>query len=102
MPSQTIIATKRMVGLTLTSDEEKRRSRSTKAPLAGTTAGAGVGTGAGTGASTNSHSHPTPGSYGNDMHPIDSNTSSRKKPSLMDKLNPKVDADGDGKPGFMK
>ncbi|KZM21729.1 uncharacterized protein EKO05_0001679 [Ascochyta rabiei] len=25
-----------------------------------------------------------------------------KKPSLMDKLNPKVDADGDGKRGFMK
>ncbi|CBX92896.1 hypothetical protein LEMA_P056020.1 [Plenodomus lingam JN3] len=25
-----------------------------------------------------------------------------KKPSLMDKLNPKVDADGDGKAGFMK
>jgi hypothetical protein len=24
------------------------------------------------------------------------------KPSLMDKLNPKVDADGDGKAGFMK
>ncbi|KAF8850081.1 hypothetical protein BDZ45DRAFT_662264 [Acephala macrosclerotiorum] len=27
---------------------------------------------------------------------------SRKKPSLMDKLNPKKDADGDGKAGFMK
>jgi hypothetical protein len=25
-----------------------------------------------------------------------------KKPSLMDKLNPKIDADGDGKAGFMK
>jgi hypothetical protein len=25
-----------------------------------------------------------------------------KKPSLMDKLNPNVDANGDGKPGFMK
>jgi hypothetical protein len=25
-----------------------------------------------------------------------------KKPSLMDKLNPKKDADGDGKAGFMK
>lgn len=25
-----------------------------------------------------------------------------KKPSMMDKLNPKKDADGDGKPGFMK
>ena len=27
---------------------------------------------------------------------------SHKKPSLMDKINPKVDADGDGKAGFMK
>lgn len=31
-----------------------------------------------------------------------SNTSGTHKPSLMDKLNPKVDANGDGKPGFMK
>ncbi|KAF7865558.1 uncharacterized protein EAF02_009981 [Botrytis sinoallii] len=31
-----------------------------------------------------------------------SSTESHKKPSLMDKLNPKVDADGDGKAGFMK
>jgi hypothetical protein len=29
-------------------------------------------------------------------------TTSAKKPSLMDKLNPKKDADGDGKAGFMK
>ncbi|USW58194.1 hypothetical protein Slin15195_G115130 [Septoria linicola] len=28
--------------------------------------------------------------------------STHTKPSLMDKLNPKKDADGDGKPGFMK
>lgn len=28
-------------------------------------------------------------------------TTTGKKPSLMDKLNPKVDADGDGKRGFM-
>lgn len=31
-----------------------------------------------------------------------SNTATGKKPSLMDKLNPKVDSDGDGKAGFMK
>ncbi|RMZ68932.1 allergen [Pyrenophora seminiperda CCB06] len=29
-------------------------------------------------------------------------TGQHKNPSLMDKLNPKVDADGDGKAGFMK
>ncbi len=28
--------------------------------------------------------------------------SGHKKPSLLDKLNPRKDADGDGKPGFMK
>lgn len=28
-------------------------------------------------------------------------TATGKKPSLMDKLNPKIDANGDGKPGFM-
>ena len=31
-----------------------------------------------------------------------SGTSTGKKPSLMDKLNPKVDSNGDGKAGFMK
>ncbi|KAF1930989.1 uncharacterized protein M421DRAFT_57664 [Didymella exigua CBS 183.55] len=31
-----------------------------------------------------------------------SESAEHKKPSLMDKLNPKVDADGDGKAGFMK
>jgi hypothetical protein len=29
-------------------------------------------------------------------------TASHTKPSMKDKLNPKVDADGDGKAGFMK
>jgi hypothetical protein len=29
-------------------------------------------------------------------------STTHKKPSLMDKLNPKVDANGDGKAGFMK
>ncbi len=31
-----------------------------------------------------------------------SGTSTGKKPSLMDKLNPKIDSNGDGKAGFMK
>ncbi len=35
-------------------------------------------------------------------HTRDSVSGEQKKPSLMDKLNPKVDADGDGKRGFMK
>ncbi|PVH77232.1 hypothetical protein DL98DRAFT_656899 [Cadophora sp. DSE1049] len=48
--------------------------------------GAGVGTGAGIGSTTSHSSSNTTGS----------------KPSLMDKLNPKKDANGDGKAGFMK
>ncbi|KAF2996623.1 hypothetical protein E8E13_002078 [Curvularia kusanoi] len=35
-------------------------------------------------------------------HTRDSVSSGEKKPSLMDKLNPKVDSNGDGKRGFMK
>jgi hypothetical protein len=34
-------------------------------------------------------------------HTHDSISGDKKKPGLMDKLNPKVDADGDGKRGFM-
>ncbi|KAL5116550.1 hypothetical protein ACEQ8H_005546 [Pleosporales sp. CAS-2024a] len=41
----------------------------------------------------------TDGQIGYDKN---STTSSNTKPSLMDKLNPKKDADGDGKAGFMK
>lgn len=35
-------------------------------------------------------------------HNKTSGSQSSNKPSLMDKINPKVDADGDGKPGFFK
>jgi len=31
----------------------------------------------------------------------DDTTTTHKKPSLLDRLNPKIDADGDGKAGFM-
>jgi len=45
----------------------------------------------------------TDGSIGQGNQGLTGNGSeSRSKPSLMDKLNPKKDADGDGKPGFMK
>jgi hypothetical protein len=36
-----------------------------------------------------------------DLHNTSTNSSQGKKPGLMDKLNPKVDADGDGKRGIM-
>lgn len=39
------------------------------------------------------------GGVGSDKH---TSSTGQKKPSLMDKLNPRVDANGDGKPGFMK
>jgi hypothetical protein len=35
-------------------------------------------------------------------HHTTGTTTTHAKPSLKDKLNPKVDADGDGKAGFMK
>lgn len=54
--------------------------------------GAGVG-GAAVGAGTAGTAHHTT------SH---SSTESHKKPSLMDRINPKIDADGDGKAGFMK
>ncbi|KAK5171755.1 uncharacterized protein LTR77_003391 [Saxophila tyrrhenica] len=47
------------------------------------------------------HQHPTPASYGNDMHTENTSSTSQSKPSMMDKLNPKMDADGDGKSGMM-
>ncbi|KAH8651551.1 hypothetical protein BGZ60DRAFT_388228 [Tricladium varicosporioides] len=61
----------------------------------GPTAGAaGVGATTGTaGTGVGSHAHNTTSNS--------SNTATSKKPSLMDKLNPKKDADGDGKTGFM-
>jgi len=60
-----------------------------------------VGTGAAATGLTGSHSHDrdhvgTDGSIGHDSHHAQG-----KKPSLMDKLNPKKDADGDGKAGLM-
>jgi len=42
----------------------------------------------------------TAGTHG--THSETEHNGTLKKPSLMDKLNPKVDANGDGKAGFMK
>jgi len=36
------------------------------------------------------------------MHPEKTAGTTNSKPSLLDKLNPKKDANGDGQPGFMK
>ncbi|KAK5955250.1 hypothetical protein OHC33_003932 [Knufia fluminis] len=79
------------------SDEEKRRTRGTGLP--------GSHSGHHTGASTGSS---TLGSIGSSDRRPDSgvggvgNNTQQHKPSMMDKLNPRVDANGDGKPGFMK
>jgi hypothetical protein len=73
----------------LTENESSRHGHHNKEHLGATGAGAGVGagaTGAGRGAGgISSNSHDNTG----------------KKPGLMDKLNPKRDADHDGKAGFM-
>lgn len=55
----------------------------------------GAATGAGVGSTTGTSG------VGSTASRLDS-ADSGKKPSLMDKLNPKKDADGDGKAGFMK
>lgn len=57
--------------------------------------GAGF-TGSATGAAVGAGHHST----GHHAHGTDSHN--QTKPSLLDKLNPKVDADGDGKAGFLK
>jgi len=82
-------ATRHRSGSASSSDNEKRTD---KAGLTGGAVGAAGGHG---------HQHPEPASYGNDMH-VKTDGKQQNKPSLMDKLNPKVDANGDGKPGFMK
>jgi len=61
------------------------------------TTGAGLGAGSGSAIGSGSSApHTTGTGVGHN------NQTEHKKPSLMDKLNPKVDADGDGKAGFMK
>jgi hypothetical protein len=54
----------------------------------------------GTGHGHHSHTTGTGSGLGRDTYD-DNTTGTHKKPGLMDKLNPKKDADGDGKPGFM-
>ena len=74
------------------------RVDSDRVGIAGNTASAG-GHGAGQYGSSGSHGHiGTDGPIG---HQDSHNTSTHKKPSLMDKLNPKKDTDGDGKAGIM-
>jgi hypothetical protein len=61
--------------------------------------GAGVGTGAGTGAGTGLGQTNKTGLRDSGVGSVEGEP---KKAGLMAKLNPKVDADGDGKAGFMK
>ncbi|KAI8648655.1 hypothetical protein NCS57_01477300 [Fusarium keratoplasticum] len=79
----------------------------------GSTTGVGAGT-AGVGAGTDydqaktgvlsndplNKTHARPDS-GVDMHTASSGSTTARKPSLIDRLNPLKDADGDGKKGFM-
>jgi hypothetical protein len=73
----------------LTEHEDARHGHHTGSHGAAPIAGAGASTiGSGAHHSTSHDSHS-------------SSTTTHKKPSLMDKLNPKKDTDGDGKAGIM-
>lgn len=64
-----------------------------------------AGSGAAASGLTGSRSHDTTGRHVGTDGPIghhDSTSTTHAKPSMMDKLNPKKDANGDGKAGFMK
>ncbi|KAK2627648.1 hypothetical protein QTJ16_002294 [Diplocarpon rosae] len=52
--------------------------------------------------STHEHSNHHGVGHGTSANGTTSSSTTHAKPSLMDKLNPKVDADGDGKAGFLK
>jgi len=80
------------------------RVDSDRVGTAGNNVGAG-GHGSGQYGSSTSHGHTgTDGAIGHHdsaTHHDSHNTSTHKKSSLMDKLNPKKDTDGDGKAGIM-
>jgi len=50
----------------------------------------------------NTHGHNANEHHTNDTHSGSANTGTNSKPSLLNKLNPKTDSNGDGKAGFMK
>lgn len=63
----------------------------------------GTGNHLGSTGTTGSGSHlGSSGTAGSGVAGTHGNSTTHTKPSLMDKLNPKKDADGDGKAGFMK
>ena len=74
------------------SDMDGRRGVETGSAYGSGTTGSGYGSG-------NTGSGYGSGSTGTGY---DSTGTAPKKASMMDKLNPKKDSDGDGKPGFMK
>jgi len=97
-------------GGSLTGREERYDGFEGEPRSIGSSLGHGAATGdfaregtSGVGSTTGSHGvgHTgTDGAIGTHGH--DSTHADHKKPGLMAKLNPKVDADGDGKAGFMK
>lgn len=87
----------------LTEDETARNGgHHNKGHLGSTGAGVtGTGTNGMTGR-TGAGNMDTTGTHGSHNSSTHDSTGTGKKPSLMDKLNPKIDSDGDGKAGFMK
>ena len=72
-------------------DSDRDGSRNLGAASSGYGSGTNTGSGSGYGSGT------TGSGYG-----ADSTTATHKKPSLLDKLNPKKDTDGDGKKGILE
>ena len=69
--------------------------------LGGSTSTTGTHTGTHTGAHTGTHTGTRGTGYDNNYDNYDNSTGTTgKKPGLMDKLNPRKDADGDGKAGI--
>lgn len=79
-------------------------SSGTSSGITGSNSGSGL-TGSNTGTSGSHTGHHNTSNLGTTDRRPDSGIGSDgydNKPSMMDKLNPRVDANGDGKAGFMK
>ncbi|ESZ93835.1 hypothetical protein SBOR_5776 [Sclerotinia borealis F-4128] len=90
-------------GTTSLTEEDGVRHGNNHSSHTGTRTGSHTGTsngatGAGIGSSTAGNTHHNTSNTSN----TSSTTGTNSKPSLMDKINPMVDANGDGKAGFMK
>jgi len=84
-------------GGTLTGREERYDGFEGEPRAVGSALGGSAATGTGTG----THGHHTTGTTGTHTSDRTTDSTTSKKPGLMDRLNPMKDADGDGKKGLM-